>query len=123
MDELHHSIQEMMKETLAKAGLTKTRDMLLMNTELHLKIKVLLSQLKHSELMLKFLSGWSLSVTECNPLTQEEEEDVKSAQKCMNQGRQKSVKSILQFIITNKPITTVTLLEDNDKFDFKDECL
>jgi hypothetical protein len=66
-EDFRGSIEEMMKEVQARAGVTKRRDVLLTNTELDVKAEILLSKVKHSDMMYTFLSGFASSVARSQP--------------------------------------------------------
>jgi hypothetical protein len=53
----------------------------------------------------------------------EEQEEVNSAQSLVNKGRKRACASIVQCLLNKKPITTNTLLEDHNRYEYEDEML
>ncbi len=120
-EDLRGSIEELMKEVQARAGVMKCRDVLLTDTELNVKAEILLSKLKHSDMMFTFLSGFASSVARSQPRMAKEQEDVKSAQSLVNKERKRACASIVQCLLNKKPITTNTLLEDHNRYEYEGE--
>ncbi len=68
-----------------------------------------------------FLSGFASSVARSQPRMVEEQEEVKSAQSLVYKGRKRAWASIAQCLLNKKPITMNLLLEDHNRYEYKDE--
>jgi len=118
---LRTSMMEVLREVESKAGPSYRRDLLLTNAEVDVKSKVVLTRCRHASLMEEFCETFSTTVMQSEPLTELQQNKIVLLQQQISQKCKKMCKSIVQFLIEEKPLDPNQVMQDNDRFEHEDE--
>jgi len=114
-------MMEVLREVESKAGPSYHRDLLLTNAEVDVKSEVVLTQCRHASLMEEFCNTFSTPVMRSEPLTELQHNKIVLLQQQISWKCKKMCKSIVQFLIEEKPLDLYQVLQDNNRFHYEDE--
>jgi hypothetical protein len=120
-NDLRTSMMEVLHEVESKVGPSYRRDLLLTNAEVDVKSKVVLTRCRHASLMEEFCETFSTTVMQNEPLTELQQNKIVLLQQQISQKCKKMCKSIVQFLIEEKPLDPNQVMQDNDRFEHEDE--